>query len=111
MGLITTRFMLGSELLVRPILGLLIISMVSGLFPCVSGFFGKRIFFIIYTFCTIAGIFYMFYVVLGNTSPGWSDLTSIIGYISIVAFGGILALITEILSYFIKRKLMINRKK
>lgn len=53
----------------------------------------------------------MFYVVLGNTSPGWSDLTSIIGYISIVAFGGILALITEILSYFIKRKLMINRKK
>ncbi|MBU3099829.1 MULTISPECIES: hypothetical protein [Clostridium] len=110
LSLLTTRVMLASELLSRPILGLLIISVASSLIPCIGGFLGKRIFFIIYTFCTIVAIIYMFYIVMVNTSPGWGDLTSIIGYLFIIAVGTVLALVTEVLSYFIKTKLIKNKK-
>ncbi|WBL45462.1 hypothetical protein LOR37_12215 [Clostridium estertheticum] len=110
LSLLTTRVMLASELLVRPILGLLIVSVVSGLIPCIGGFLGKWIFFIIYTLCTIVAIIYMFYIVMVNTSPGWGDLTSIIGYLFIIIVGTVLALVTEVLSYFIKTKLIKNKK-
>ncbi|MBX4262569.1 hypothetical protein KTC96_07605 [Clostridium estertheticum] len=45
----------------------------------------------------------MFYIAMVNTSPGWGDLTSIIGYLFIIIVGTILALVTEVLSYFIKK--------
>lgn len=103
-GLISTRFILGSEIFGRYILGLLIISMVSALIPCIGGYLGKRIFFIVYTLSALVGILYMFYVVLGNTAPGWGDLTSIVGYLFIVAIGIVLALVTEVIYYFTKAK-------
>jgi len=101
-SLLITRSMLGSELLGRYILGLLIISTGSALIPCIGGILGKKIFFIFYTLSNIIAIFYMFYVVLGNTSPGWNDLTSIVGYIFIVAVGAVLALVMEVILHIIK---------
>ena len=103
-GLLTTRVLLGSDILDRYIFSLIIISIVSALIPSIGGFLGKRIFFIIHTLSAIVGILYMFYVVLGNTAPGWGDLTSIIGYLFIVGVGAILALVTEVVSYFVKIK-------
>lgn len=103
-GLLTSRFVLGSEFFVRYILAMLLIAIVSALIPCIGGFLGKRIFFIIYTLSVIVGILYMFYVVLGNTAPGWGDLTSIVGYLFIVGVGSVLALVTEVIIYFVKTK-------
>jgi len=103
-GFLATRFMLGSELFGRYLLSLLGLSLVSALIPCIGGYLGKRIFFIIYTFCVISGILYMFYVVLGDISPGWGDLTSIISFLFMVVLGIVLALVTEIVIYFVKRK-------
>lgn len=103
-GLLTTRVMLESDILDRSIFSLLIVSIVSALIPSIGGFLGKRIFFIIYTLSVIVGILYMFYVVVGNTSPGWGDLTSIIGYLFIVGVGAVLAIVTEIVRYFVKSK-------
>ncbi|MBU3188804.1 hypothetical protein K9O30_06470 [Clostridium bowmanii] len=103
-GLLTTRFILGSEILVKYILSLILISLVSALIPCIGGFLGKRLFFLIYTFCTIVGILYMFYVVLGNTAPGWGDLTSIVGLLFMVGVGATLGLVVEVILYFVKRK-------
>jgi len=103
-GLLTSRLVLGSEFFVRYILAMLLIAMVSALIPCIGGFLGKRIFFIIYTLSAIVGILYMFYVVLGNTAPGWGDLTSIVGYLFIVGVGAVLALLTEVIIYFVKAK-------
>lgn len=103
-GLLSTRIILGSEIFGRYIFALLIISMVSALVPCIGGYIGKRIFFIIYTFSAIVGILYMFYVVLGNTAPGWGDLTSIVGYLFIVGVGAALALVVEVIRYFMITK-------
>ena len=103
-GLIATRFILGSEIFVKYILSMLLISMVSAIIPCIAGYLGRRIFFIIYTISAMVGILYMFYVVLGNTSPGWGDLTSIVGYLFIVVVGVGLGLISEVINYFVKRR-------
>ena len=103
-GLLTTRVLFGSDILGRSIISLLIISIASALIPNIGGFLGKWIFFSIYTLSAIVGILYMFYVVLSNTAPGWGDLTSIIGYLFIVGVGTVLALVTEVVSYFIKTK-------
>jgi len=103
-GLLTSRFVLGSEFFVRYILAMLLIAIVSALIPCIGGFLGKRIFFIIYTLSAIVRILYMFYVVLGNTAPGWGDLTSIVGYLFIVGVGAVLAVVTEVIIYFVKTK-------
>lgn len=102
-SLLTTRFILGSEIFGKYILSLLLISLVSALIPCIGGFLGRRIFFIVYTFCTLAGVLYMFYVVLGNTAPGWDDLTSIVGLLFMAGVGAILGLVVEGAIYIVKR--------
>ena len=103
-GLLTTRVLFGSTLSNQSIMSFLLISIVSALIPSIGGFLGKQVFYSIFTLSTIVGILYMFYVVLGNTAPGWGDLTSIIGYLFIVGIGAVLALVTEIVYYFIKTK-------
>jgi len=103
-GLLITRVILGSEIFGRYMVTLMLISMVSALIPCIGGFLGRRKFFIVNTLSIIVGILYMFYVVVGNTAPGWGDLTSIVGYLFIVGVGVILALGVEVISYFIKTK-------
>ena len=100
---LSTRLILGSDIFGMYILSLIGISVGSALIPCVGGYLGKRMFFIIYTLCAIIGILYMFYVVTGNTAPGWGDLTSIVGFLFMVAVGIGLALVTEIVIYFVKR--------
>jgi len=103
-GFLITRSILGSEIFGRYMFTLMLISMVSALIPCIGGFLGRRKFFIVNTLSIIVGILYMFYVVVGNTAPGWGDLTSIVGYLFIVGVGVILALGVEVISYFIKTK-------
>jgi len=103
-GLLITRVILGSDMSGRYILNQLIISMASALIPCIGGFLGRRIFFIVSTLSIVVGILYMFYVVVGNTAHGWSELASIVGYLFIVGVGFILALVAEIISYFVKTK-------
>ena len=99
-----TRLVLGSDVLGRYLFGMMIMSMSSAFIPCIAGYLGKRVFFIVDTIFIVLGILYMFYVALGNTAPGWGDLTSIIGYLFIVLFGVIIASIAEIINYFITKR-------
>jgi hypothetical protein len=103
-SLLSTRLLLGSEIVPRNIWGFVILSTGSALIPSLGGFLGKRIFFLIYTIASIIGILYMFYVVIGNTAPGWEDLTSIIGYLFIVVIGFVLAIVSELIRYVVKPK-------
>lgn len=99
-----TRVMLGSEVYGGYMISVIVISMVSALIPSIGRFIGRRKLFIVSTLSILAGILYMFYVVIGNTTPGWGDLTSIVGYLFIVGFGFVLALLVEVISYFVKIK-------
>lgn len=103
-SLLATRFILGSEIVGNYIFGMLIISIGTALIPCIGGFLGRQMFFKVYTFSAAIGIIYMFYVVLGNTAPGWGDLTSIVGYLFMVGVGTIVAFVSELVIYFIKTR-------
>ena len=103
LSFLITRLVLGSDVSGRYLLGLMIMSMSSAFIPCIAGFLGKLVFFIVDTIFIVLGILYMLYVVLGNTAPGWGDLTSIIGYLFIVLFGVIIAAVAEIISYFVSK--------
>ena len=102
-SLLVTRLILVSEIVGNYIFAMLLISMGSALIPCIGGFLGRQMFFKVYTFSAAIGILYMFYVVLGNTAPGWGDLTSIVGYLFMVGVGAIVGLVTELVLYFIKK--------
>ncbi|MHB8131471.1 MAG: hypothetical protein ACYDEX_21015 [Mobilitalea sp.] len=99
-----TRLVLDSDVLGRYLFGLIMMSVSSAFIPCIAGYLGRRVFFIVDTIFIVLGILYMFYVVLGNTAPGWGDLTSIIGYLFIVLLGVIIASIAEIINYFITKR-------
>lgn len=103
-GFFVTRIKLGDELFSSNTFRLFIISLGSALIPCIGGFLGKRLFFIIYTISAIIGVLYMFYVIFGNTAPGWGDLTSLIGYLFLLCIGTIVGFIAEIVSFFINKK-------
>jgi hypothetical protein len=99
-SLIATRMILDSALSVDYIIRLLIISLGSAILPCLCGYFGKRVFFLVYTLSVVIGIVTMFYIVIADTSPGWGDLSSIVSYILIIGIGILLALIAEVIAYF-----------
>lgn len=101
-GLLVTRILLGSDLIGNYLFGLILISLGSALIPCIGGYFGKWIFFVIVTLSVMIGMLYTFYVVLGNTASGWDDLTSIIGYLFIVAIGIFFALFVEVLLIIVR---------
>jgi hypothetical protein len=100
-SLIVTRVILTSELTGNFIARLLLISLVLALLPCIAGYFGKRIFFIVYTISILLGIIYMFYIVIADRSPGWGDLASMIGFIFIIGFGTAIALVAEVVKAII----------
>lgn len=64
-----------------------------------------KLFFMIFSAGLAAGLLYMFYVVIFNSSPGWSDLTSIIGFIFIAVAGLVGGLAAELIRYLVRPKL------
>ncbi len=99
-----SKILLGGDALRRGIQGILLLSIGSSLLPCIGGYLGKRIFFIVYTFSVIVGMIYALYTIIADTSPGWGDLTSIIGYLFIIGIGFIVAANAELANYFIQKR-------
>lgn len=101
-ALIITRIIIASEDLSGSIPGMLILAVCSSILPSIAGYFGKYIFFYIYSLSVLLGILYAFYVAIGDVAPGWGTLTSIIGYLFIVVIGLVVALIAETIYQLVK---------
>ncbi|MDF2942739.1 MAG: permease [Herbinix sp.] len=95
-SLIASRVILGSDLTGGYIVRLLSIALGTSVLPCIGGYFGKRVFFIVYSLSILFGIFYMFYVVIADTAPGWGDLASLVGFMFMIGLGTVSALLAEI---------------
>lgn len=101
--LLISRAMLGDEVFLRNIVGMVLLSFSTASLPCICGYFGKRLFVPIYSIAVLLGIFYIYYVIIADLTPGWGDLTSIIGYLFIIGIGTLTALIAEFFSFIIKK--------
>jgi len=99
-----TRVLRDNHSLNRSVSGILILSVFTSLVPSIGGYMGKRVFFIIYTISVVLGLLFALYTVLANIAPGWDDLTSIIGYLFIVAIGFIVAANAELIRMFLNNR-------
>lgn len=102
LSLIITRIILASENIGGSIPTMLLLALCTSILPSIAGYFGKYLFFYIYSLSILLGIIYAFYVAIGDVAPGWGNLTSIIGFLFIVIIGLVIGLIAETISLLIR---------
>lgn len=96
-----TRIILGNFALDSTLFRFALLSLLIAVPILISGYFFKRIFLLIYTLSVVIGIIYAFYIVIGDVSPGWGDLTSMIGFLFIIVIGLFTGIIVETIYYLV----------
>ena len=94
------------ELTSKTIISFVILAVVSAVIACLGGFLGARKYFLLSVIGAAFGLIYMLYIALFNVSPGWGDLTSIVGYLMFAFSGVVIGIVTEAMFFFVK----INKK-
>lgn len=101
--LLLSRLILGSNLSVNNYLAYIGLSAVIGLISGI-GSFGFPTFFFTFVFFDICGIIYAYFIIFANKSSGWEDLTSMAGFMVTLILGFALAVVSEIVGRWRKRK-------
>lgn len=104
LGFIATRMILGSDLTGRLIAIYALIALGSAFLPVLAGYYGKTLFFMIYTSSNLIALLYMFRLVLIDGATGWADLTSIVVYIYLLPVGAFLGFLAEVIRHFRNKK-------
>jgi hypothetical protein len=103
--LLLAHAILRSQFTGRSIFGLASLAFVSALVAGLGFWLEGRLFFMVFSSSLIAGTLYILYVVITNATPGWGELTSLVGFMLICASGIIVGLAAEFVRYLIKPKL------
>ncbi|WP_231563574.1 MULTISPECIES: permease [Anoxybacillus] len=101
--LAASRLLLSIELDFKQLIGFAIISFILSCIIGIVGFFGKAIWAIISSAFSVIGIIYVLFISITRMHDGWSDLTSIISFLVISAFGIIVGMIAEVIRAALKR--------
>lgn len=102
-GFMLSRLIIKTNLPLRIVLNIFLLSLVVAIIPCIVGYFKRKLFFIIYTSFNIIAITYLLYVVSTQNLDGWSDLISFVGFLFILIIGFVIALISELGSMVYKK--------
>ena len=92
------------ETTTRSIIAFLIIALGSAAIASIGGFLGAKIYFIFSAGGALLGLIYTLYIAVFNASPGWGDLTSIVGYFTFAIAGLGIGVVSETVMFFIKAK-------
>jgi hypothetical protein len=103
-SMILSRIIVGTQITVNVVISMVILSLISAVVPSVAGFMGRHIFYSIFTSINLLALVYLFYIVITDRSPGWSDLTSIISYLMVVAIGFVVAVVIDLIFLIRSRK-------
>lgn len=101
--LLLSRFILGANLSLNNYLAYIGLSLGIGLISGI-GAFGLPTFFFTFVFFDIMAIVYAYFIIIANKSSGWEDLTSMAGFMVTLILGFALAVVTEILGRWRKKK-------
>jgi hypothetical protein len=94
--LTASRLLSGLETDGRSLIGFAILASIAALAAGAGGFLGGKIYFVVVTFSYAMGILYMLYILLTQASGGWSDITSVISFMTIALIGIISGLVVQI---------------
>ncbi|MGJ7036136.1 hypothetical protein [Anoxybacillus eryuanensis] len=104
--LIASRLLLNVGLDDKQLVGFGIISFILSCIIGISGFFGKKTFVVVCSSFFTIGIVYVLFISFTRMHDGWSDLTSIISFLVISAFGIVVGIIAEMIRTLFKKKSM-----
>ncbi len=108
--LLFSRSQLGAIVDWQPIIGFAIIALIAALIPCI-GYFGFKLFTKMTIGANLVGLGYMLYITTTNKSDGWSDLTSIAFYISMILLGAVFGAIMQVIENLILNYLAKDKKR
>lgn len=100
--LILSQLILYTGLTARSYISFLLIAVSSALIVCLGGFLGAKIYFILTSLSAFIGIVYMMYIAIFNVSPGWGDITSIIGFVFCLAIGVGIGIVVEFVLWLMR---------
>lgn len=101
-------FLLLSQLLLRvdfsfgALWSLILMAAFISFITCLGGFLGGRFYFLICSLGIFLGIIYLMYTAIANPSPGWGDLTSIVGFLLWLVVGLVIGVFAELV-FFIRK--------
>ncbi|WP_461201200.1 permease [Anoxybacillus sp. TBDG-1] len=101
--LAASRLLLSIKLDFKQLVSFAIISFILSFIIGIGGFFGKATFVIISSIFSIIGIVYVTFISITRMHDGWSDITSVIVFLTISAFGIIVGMIAEVIRVTLKR--------
>ena len=99
-----TQNILHIEPTIKSSTAFIIIGIGSSAIASLGGFLGAKIYFYFSAGGALLGLIYMLYIAIFNASPGWGDLTSIVGYFTFAISGLGIGVVSETVMFFIKAK-------
>lgn len=103
--LLLAQMILKTNLNITLVLGLLFISLLCSFISSAGGFIGGRWFFLLSTAGSALGLLYMLFIVVLNTSDGWSDIVGILSFAVYFCFASAAGIIAEGVNYiYLKQK-------
>lgn len=105
-SLIASRLLLSIKLDFKQLVGFGIIPFILSCIVGISGFFGKKTFVVVCSSFSTIGIVYGLFISFTRMHDGWGDLTSIISFLVISAFGIVVGMIAEVIRPLFKKKPM-----
>jgi hypothetical protein len=103
--LLFAHALLRNQFTVRSLFGLASLALVSALVAGLGFWLEGKLFFPIYSVSLAVCAVYVFYVIIRNATPGWGELTSLVGFMLISSSGMVLGLGAEYAKYLLKPRL------
>ncbi len=92
-------------------IGFAIISFIIAITVCIGGFLGRKIYFRIFSLGILIGIIYMLFTVIFKYTKGWSDIVSVLNFITVVAISFGASVVLDAAIYIYSRFKKDRRKK
>lgn len=103
--LLLCHLILKSRFTIRSLFGMASLAIVCALVAGLGYWLEGRLFFVIFSTSLATGALYMLYIAVFNATPGWGDVTSLIGFMLVSAMGMIIGLAAEYVRYLMKTRL------
>lgn len=103
-GFAVSRAIFGTTMDTQNIVAFLILSAIFAILAGAGGFLGAKVFFATTALAYTAGLFQLLYIVAVHPADGWSDLTSVIGFLVIACGGLALGVLAQFILWIMRRK-------
>lgn len=100
--IILSRYLIDSNFELLGNLAFALVALFAALLASL-GYIGLKVFSYTFISFNLMAVVYMLFIAITNASDGWTDLTSIVGYMFFILLGVLVATSLQMIYYFIKK--------